>query len=274
MKTFDSRRRRNIRILAAVALLLIAADVILSVSLRAPHVLSGWILFSLVVLLALYNVRKKLPFLPLGSSSAWLQVHIYAGLLAVLLFVLHVRWRIPNGVFESILALLFVAVAASGIVGLIMSRIFARRLTTRGAEVIYERIPVFQRRLHLEVEQLVMSCLADAGSTALSHLYLARLKPFFEKPRNFWQHLMQSHRARHRLLVEIESHERYLNDAEKKAMREIADRVRAKDDLDYQYAHQASLKYWLFAHVPLTYALLVFIVFHVVLVYAFSGDLN
>jgi hypothetical protein len=274
MKTFDARRRRNIRLLAAACLLLVAADVVLSLSLHAPHVLSGWSLLAVIVLLALYNVRKRFPFLPLGSSSTWLQVHVYAGLLAILLFALHVRWRVPDGIFESILALLFVAVAGSGVAGLIMSRVFARRLTTRGNEVIYERIPVFRRRLRQEVEQLVMDCVAGADSTAIADLYLARLKPFFEKPRNFWQHLVQSHRARHRLLVEIESHERYLNDAERKAMHEIADRVRAKDDLDYQYAHQASLKYWLFAHVPLTYALLVFVAFHVILVYAFSGELR
>ena len=54
-------------------------------------------------------------------------------------------------------------------------------------------------------------------------------------------------------------------------MKEFEDRVCAKDDLDYQYAMQATLKYWLFLHVPLTYSLLVFILSHMVLVFAFSG---
>lgn len=274
MKTLAARRWRNIGILAAVSALLVAAEAVLSVSLHNIPRLSGWVLFSLVVVLALYNVRKKLPFLPLGSSASWLQWHLYLGLLTLLLFGLHVRWRVPNGTFETILSLLFLSVAGSGIAGLIVSRVFARRLTTRGEEVIFERIPVLQKRLRIDVEQLMLGGLSQTESAAISNFYTTRLMSFFEGPRNIWPHLLQSHRARHRLLVEIASHERYLNDTERKVMREIADRVRAKDDLDYQFAHQASLKYWLFLHIPLACALLVFAVFHVLLVYAFSGDIR
>ena len=54
-------------------------------------------------------------------------------------------------------------------------------------------------------------------------------------------------------------------------MRQIADLVRQKDGLDYHHSLQLTLKLWLFAHIPLTYSLLIFSVVHVVLVYAFSG---
>ena len=40
----------------------------------------GYLMLAAVLFLALYNVRKKLPFVPLGSSAAWLQWHIYVGL--------------------------------------------------------------------------------------------------------------------------------------------------------------------------------------------------
>jgi hypothetical protein len=53
-------------------------------------------------------------------------------------------------------------------------------------------------------------------------------------------------------------------------MRHISDLVCLKDDLDHHYALQATLKLWLFVHVPLTSALLVFAAFHVVLVQAFA----
>ena len=41
---------------------------------------TGYLLLAAVLFLALYNVRKKLPFLPLGSSAAWLQWHMYVGI--------------------------------------------------------------------------------------------------------------------------------------------------------------------------------------------------
>ena len=47
--------------------------------------------------------------------------------------------------------------------------------------------------------------------------------------------------------------------------------VEAKDDLDYHYAHQAVLKYWLFVHVPLAYSLVLVSGLHVVLAFAFGG---
>ena len=44
-----------------------------------------------------------------------------------------------------------------------------------------------------------------------------------------------------------------------------------KDQLDFHQAMQGLLKGWLFVHIPLTYALLLFALVHLVLVYAFSG---
>src|SRR5437762_650964 len=55
--------------------------------------LSGWALFSLILALTVYNGRKKLPFLPLFSSEAWLQFHIYVGLLTAVLFAIHIGYR-------------------------------------------------------------------------------------------------------------------------------------------------------------------------------------
>src|ERR1039457_2820412 len=41
--------------------------------------LTGWALLAGMFVLTIYNVRKKLPFLPLGKSETWLQIHIYLG---------------------------------------------------------------------------------------------------------------------------------------------------------------------------------------------------
>ena len=53
-------------------------------------------------------------------------------------------------------------------------------------------------------------------------------------------------------------------------MDEMKELVEVKSDLDYQYTLQAALKYWLFVHIPATYALFLFVLVHVVLVLAFS----
>ena len=271
MISFFWRRWMSLSVLVGLALILVLGERVFSISLRSTATISGWILLALVIGLALFNVRKQLSFIPLGTAATWLQLHIYAGLLTIVLFGLHIQWRVPNGLFEVILALWYLAVVGSGVVGLVLSRIFPRRLTTRGEEIIFERVPRVRNRIQATVENLVLECLAETDSTAIPEFYTQQLKPFFERPRHFWSHLLLSDRSRRKILAEIESHGRYLDDTERRVMNEIADFVRVKDELDYQFAHQATLKYWLFAHVPLTYGLLVFAFFHVILVYAFSG---
>ena len=49
--------------------------------------LTGWVLLAGMLVLTFYNARKKLPFLPLGKSETWLQIHIYLGFFTVVLFL-------------------------------------------------------------------------------------------------------------------------------------------------------------------------------------------
>lgn len=271
MKTLAARRWWNLSLLLAAVLAVLAASVFYAASLRPYAFVSGWLLFAAIVLLAGYNVRKRLPMLPLGSSSTWLQLHIYAGLFTAFAFAVHVDYSLPGGVLDVALALVYAAVFASGVAGLVMSRVFPARLTTYGREVPYSRIPVHRRRLQDEVEDLIINCLEETGSGAVAEFYERELKRFFDAPRDFWLHVVHSRRPRRRTSLALDSQRRYLNSRENEVLSVLGDRVSAKHDLDQQYALQSALKLWLFAHVPLTYALLILSLLHLVLVHAFSG---
>ncbi len=72
-----------IRRFAKIALLLGLTGITLALYSHfkaAPQTIfiSGYFLLAVMFVLAGYNVWKKLPFLPLGSSEGWLQFHIYA----------------------------------------------------------------------------------------------------------------------------------------------------------------------------------------------------
>lgn len=274
MKFLGARRLRNTLIVVILAALLVTVHAVLHASLRPAHVVSGWTLFVVIVLLASLNSRKKLPFLPLGSASTWLQFHLYAGWISLVIFGLHVEWSLPNGILEVTLAALFVAVAGSGVFGLVASRIMARRLAAREEETIFERIPMLRRELREEVEERVREAVEKGGSTVVLEFHTRRLAPFFAGPRHFWRHLIESRSPRAALLAEIRQLERYLNASEKDLMEEIAERVREKDDLDYQYALQAMLKRWLFVHIPLTVSLLMVGLVHGLIIHAYLGGVR
>ena len=233
--------------------------------------LTGWALFGLILLLSLYNARKKLPFVPLLSSELWLQSHIYGGLLTAALFAVHISYKMPTGWFEGMLAWLYVMVMLSGFFGLFVSRAIPKRLTTRGGEVLFERIPSIRRQLQERAEALALTSLAQVQSSTVADFYARELKNFFEGSRNVGLHLLEVRSPLNRLLNKITDLNRYLNEQERTTLDQIAGLVRQKDGLDYHYALQLLLKVWLFVHIPLTYSLLLYTLAHVVLVFAFSG---
>src|SRR5260221_3673235 len=106
------------RWLATTLLVLLSALLLVKYWSYAPIIhrlayFSGWLLFLLMIFLAAYNVRKKLPFLPLGTSESWLGFHVYAGYLTIVLFLLHLGFKRPAGWFEGSLAWLYVIVTVS-----------------------------------------------------------------------------------------------------------------------------------------------------------------
>ena len=240
-------------------------------SLPKSSYVTGWPLFFLIVFLALYNGRKKIPFLPTGRSRGWMQIHIYVGLFTGFLFLLHVQFRVPTGHFEIALATLYMLVMGSGFFGLYFSRVAPGRLTARGGEVIFESIPVVRRELRLRAEALAMQSIPEAQASTVADFYARGLAPFFSSPKNFWAHLFERRDPLNRILKRMSDLERFLNDKERQVMVELAQLVRQKDGLDYHHALQLTLKVWLFAHIPLTYSLLIFSLVHLTLVYAIAG---
>jgi hypothetical protein len=233
--------------------------------------LSGWLLFALMLVLTFYNARKKLSFLPLLTSEGWLQFHIYAALLTAVLFFVHINYKTPTGWFEGTLAWLYILVMLSGVFGLFASRDIPKRLTTRGGEVLFERIPGIRRQLQERAEGLALKSVGEVKSSTIADFYLRELKNFFDGTRNMVPHWFEVRTPLNLLLNKIADLNRYLNESERATMDEIAMLVRQKDGLDYHYALQLVLKLWLFVHIPLTYSLLLWTLAHVVLVFAFSG---
>lgn len=265
------RRCINISALTALAVVLVIGDRIYVLTLSDASFLSGWVLFSMLMLLTLFGLRKKLPMLRLGRASTWTQFHIYLGLLAVLTFVMHLGWRVPAGWFERMQALLFVAVAASGILGIIISRWVPRRLALHREDAIYERIPQLIDRCRGEAESLVRESLRQTGSDTIADFYRRNLITYFSGPRDLWRHMINSSHPRHRVISRIEEQQRYLNEKERGILAAIRELVLQKLELDNKYAGYSMLKGWLFIHIPLTYGLLLLVVLHVTIVYAFAG---
>jgi hypothetical protein len=74
-----------------------------------------------------------------------------------------------------------------------------------------------------------------------------------------------------RIRQDIDNLRRYLDSSGVAILQEIEDRVVAKDNLDFHFAHLMALRLWLFVHIPATYSLIILACVHVATVYAFSS---
>jgi hypothetical protein len=180
--------------------------------------ISGWVLVAIMVVLSSYNAWKKLPFLPLGSSEGWLQFHIYAGLFSVSACLIHMRFHLPAGWFERTLALFFLLVTATGVLGLVITRTFPRRLTARGGEVIYEQIPFVCRQLKDRAESLALGSARDVQASTIAQFYATQLADFFSGPRNQFFHIVESRGPLNQLQAKISEVNRFLNEQERSVM--------------------------------------------------------
>jgi hypothetical protein len=273
MKSFYDRRSILTALTAALAAALLLGTQLGRDALLPVAVYTGWLLLALVMLLTFFNARKKLPFLPLLSASTWLQAHIYIGWLSCAVFLLHTGARLPTGRLETLLAGAFVAVGASGAFGLWLSRWLPPRLVRSGESLIYERIPALRHRLAEEAREVVHRAETELQSSTLPDFHLRVLHGYFQRVPPLLAPFTGDDPEFHRARLELESTRRYLNESEEGLARALADLLEAKRNLDVQLAGQRLLKLWLFLHIPLTYALLVFIAAHVWLVLHFSHRL-
>jgi hypothetical protein len=232
---------------------------------------TGYLLIAAVLFLALYNVRKKLPFLPIGTSATWLQWHIYVGLASIGVFMLHAGVRMPTGVLNTTLYATYSLTVLSGIIGLYLTRTIPAQLARVGEEVVFERIPSLHRAVQRQAGEVVLQSVRTSGATTLADFYVSRLYDYFGAGRGLSYFLRPTTALRRSLMGDMQNLRRYLCEPEAAACERLFALVRRKDDLDFHAARQGLLKNWLFLHIALSYTLIALGLMHGLLALAFSG---
>ncbi|HEX2841687.1 hypothetical protein [Hyphomicrobium sp.] len=247
--------------------------------LRDPRYLDGWVLAGGMSVQLYFHIAIKRATLSPKSAIRWRKIHIFLGYLLIAAFLSHSDFSLPDTGFEWALWAGFVLVTLSGIFGAYL----AWSLTSKGridSGITYDRIPGLRaelaRNLHTAVSESDPAA-AQLPLPGLPHnawiidLYTAHLRDFFNGPRNLTAHLIGSQRPLKRLTDEIDILSRYVDQPSQEKLAAIKSLVVEKDRLDFARVHLGLSKAWLFVHVPVTYALIVLTVLHVIVAYAFSA---
>lgn len=271
--SFALRRIRNTLITGLILIPVVVLVIAQRDSLYRDAFTTGYLLLAAILFLTSYNFRKLFSFLPfVGSSAAWMQAHIYVGFSTFVIFGLHIEFKIPTGLFEQILAGLYLFVAISGVVGLYWTRTIPKRLRAVKNQIIFEQIGMLRGRIVTKVRTVVFEC--NHPSETLGKFYVTRLGQFIERPPGIFYRLFPNGKARRLLLAEMSDLKRYLSEEHRKTCDELEPLIREKDDLDFHFSLQGRLKIWLFLHIGTTYSLLIFAILHGVMAHAFHGAMR
>jgi hypothetical protein len=247
--------------------------------LRDPRYLDGWVLAGGMGLQVCFHLAVKSARLSPKSAMRWRKMHIFVGYLLVATFISHTDFSLPDTGFEWALWAGFVLVTLSGIFGTYLAWALHAK---RGIDerIGYDRIPARRAELARDVQALVAKTDPTTAAIGLPappydawvmDLYTNHLLDFFEGERNFAAHLLGSQRPLKRLTDEVDHLSSYVDRRGQEKLAAIKNLVIEKDRLDFARVYLGLTKGWLFVHVPVTYALMVLTVFHVLVVYAFAS---
>jgi hypothetical protein len=247
--------------------------------LRDPRYLDGWLLAGGMGLQLYFHIARKTGGLSPKSAVRWRKIHIFLGYLLIAVFISHSDFSLPDTRFEWALWVGFVLVALSGVFGTYLE--WSLR-TKRGIDenLSYDRIRTRRAELARDVQAAVAK--TDEAATAIAlpappheawimDLYTTHLRDFFRGQRNFAAHLIGSQRPLKRLTDEIDNLSRYVDQRSQEKLAALKILVIEKDQLDFARVYLWLAKAWLIVHVPVTYALIVLTVVHILVVYAFTS---
>lgn len=232
----------------------------------------GSIGFALCYLLAYFGIRKRSYRSRFGTLEQWLQSHIYLGVLAMVILLLHTGGRFNDKVAVATLVLVGIVVG-SGIVGAVLYVTVPRLLTEVESELtideIAEQINQLAKQMariasgRSEPFQRIYRQLIDEGKPgwlAGWRLLLSRMKSK-KNPKSDWAPLLR--------LVPKEE------EAELRQMLVVSrQRKELLLRLLFQSRYKNVLESWLYVHVPFTVALLVLAIVHVVAVFYYGKPMR
>jgi hypothetical protein len=224
---------------------------------------------ALIFLLAFFGIRKRWYRSTFGTLEQWMQSHIYLGLLAFVLLLMHTGGRFNDTIAVTTLVLTFIVVA-SGAFGAVLYVTVPRLLTEVESNLTVEEISDQLNQLGRN-----MARIASARSAPFQRIYEELMRTAAPGGLAGWRLLLRLGRQKRqqdsgdwaRLLALVPKEEQ-------EELRQLLVFSRQRKELllrlVYQQRYKNVLEFWLYIHVPFTLALIAFAVMHVIAVFYYG----
>lgn len=235
---------------------------------------------GLMVYAGLLAAHRKVPrWWWMGARKTWLKGHIWLGLLSAVFLLCHsgFHW---GGPLELLLWLSVIGVLATGMFGLLLQQLLPRLLTLRvPSEAPYEQIPhmvqVMRRKADVLVDEVCGPFNPQAPNVESTQAVMKLVEDSRNQLRMFYERdarpfLSMSPPRRSPLASPLQAEARFAKIGSLAGLADVKDQLsqlQALCDERRQLAEQERIHFWLHAwlvvHVPLSAALLVLVVAHV-----------
>lgn len=212
---------------------------------------------------ALFGIRRRITQhtkkFSAGRAQTWVQFHVYAGTLSLLLVLMHSGFRLPTGTLTWWLFILSIWVAVSGLFGVFLQKWIPRLLTSGlSIEVIYERIPELIQEIRERSEELLKLC-----TDPVKEFYRKNIAASLTGPQLKLVYYFDITGGVQSQIKQFDYLSKVLSADEKSRLEQLESYYKTKLELDAHYTLQKALRWWLYLHVPASLALLLLIGLHI-----------
>ena len=207
-----------------------------------------------------YSLRRRLMKLrSLPRSWHYLQFHVYGGGLFLLLMLMHSNFQLPNGMVTWWLWGLSIWIVVSGLIGIVFQKWIPTMLNTGlSIEVHYDRIPAL-----IQVSGERANAIIEKSSGIVREFYDKHLTHAFLAPQPRLMYYLDAASSIQRDTLKFDHVRPYLSDEEQDQFDELKEIYKTKLEMDAHFTLQRALRWWIYAHAPLSVLLIVLLIVHI-----------
>lgn len=244
----------------------------------------GIIAFLIFLFAAGLGVRKKRRLWPIGNVQLWLKAHIWLTILTIPLILFHCGFHL-GGLHTSILFWLYAIVMVSGFYGIFMQHFMPRIMSARlNREWVYEQIPAvrasaFESALdytRLLDDTIKVRSLSTGTMTSTMASLDASPQMILDFLRNEAMKFLSDASARKTRLAERRTSDEVfkllrinVTDTYKKQVDSIKMWCDDHRSMAVQEKMHHALHAWLIIHVPVSFVLLVWTIWHIFITFTY-----
>lgn len=214
----------------------------------------GYLATGLIVFLMLLPIRKRQYQRPVGPLDLWMRSHVFLGVLATVLAGMHAGF-IVMGTISIALTVIFVLTVISGVLGTVFYERFPRTIARMGNNAFRQEVLMEQMaNIEKELEALQTGQSEQFVSETQQEFALRRVPNTLNPTR--WLRWRKDQRT---ASVSAST----FSEGEQPLFHAAQSLILRHQQLGHQFCYQRLLRHWLWTHIPLSAALMTFLLVHI-----------